>query len=111
MAANKQRTNTPTEQNKDDNTLVLYRLKLVEDAVKDVSGKLDRQDNIKKSDLIEFRDTILTRVNEIQTGLQRQIDDKADQSQVDDLRGLVKAVGTALLSIIVGLSVYFITRK
>jgi hypothetical protein len=121
MPKNDQRTNTPTEQNKEDNTLVLYRLQLVEDAVKEVSHKMDTQDNIKKADLMEFRDTIITRFNEVREGLQKQIDDqelsvskalekKADQKQVDDLRTLIKSVATFLSTVIAGLVIFYLTK-
>lgn len=110
MAARTSRTNTPTEQNKEDNTLVLYRLELVERAVKDVGEKVDKQENIKRSDLIEFRDTIVNRVNEIRDGLQKQIDEKADKGQVDDLRTLVKAIGSILSSVIAAIIIFYLTR-
>lgn len=109
-ARNTGRTNTPTEQNKEDNTLVLYRLELVERAVKAVGEKVDKQENIKRSDLIEFRDTIVARVNEIRDGLQKQLDDKADQGQVDDLRTLVKAIGSILSSVIAAIVIFYLTR-
>lgn len=99
-----------SEKSGEDNKLIIYRLDRVEAAVKEVGDKLDRQDNIKKSDLTEFRDAVLSRINEVRDGLQNQIDDKADKAQVDDLRNLVKAVGTAITSVIVGLTIYFITR-
>lgn len=103
------RTNTPTEQNKEDNALVLYRLEMVEAAVKMVGTKLDNQDNVKKTDLVEFRDTIINRFNEIRTDMQKDIDAKADQKQVDDLRTLIKAVAGFLSSIIAGLVIYYVT--
>lgn len=99
----------PPQTNNDDDNLVLYRLKQVEDAVKEVGDKVDRQDNIKRIDLVEFRDAILGRFNDVKDDLQKQIDKKADQKQVDDLRTLIKAVGGFLGSIIVGLVVAYFT--
>lgn len=105
------RQNTPTEQNKEDNGLILYRLAAVEAAVRELSVKVDKQDNIKRSDIIELRNTILERITEIQQNLQGQIDKKADRDQVDDLRSLVKAVGGFLSVVIAGLVVFYITNK
>jgi hypothetical protein len=89
--------------------LVVFRLELVEAAVKEVSDKLDRQENIKRADLNEFRDTILLRFAEVKSDLQKQIDEKADQKQVDDLRTLIKAVGATFGSIITALVIYYLT--
>src|SRR4051812_21113111 len=71
---------------KQDMALVLWRLERVEAAVIEFGSKVDKQENIKRPDLLEIRDTIVTRINEIRDGLQRQIDEKADQSQLDDLK-------------------------
>lgn len=112
------RTNTPAEQNKEDNSLILYRLDRVEAAVKEVGSKVDAQDYPKRGDLIELRETIISRVSEIRVdlqkqiaNLQKQIDQKADQDQVDDLRSLVKAIGGVFATIIGGLIIYYLTNK
>lgn len=110
MATRNSRTNTPSEQNKEDTTLLAYRVEQVEKAVREFGSKLDKQDNIKKSDLVEFRDTIVNRVNEIRDGLQKQIDEKAEQSQVNDLRTLVKAVGGFLSTVIGALVIFYLTK-
>jgi hypothetical protein len=107
---NTSRMNTPGEQNKEDNTLLAYRVEQVEKAVKEFGAKLDKQENIKKADLIEFRDTIVSRVNEIRDGLQKQIDEKADQAQVNDLRTLVKAFGAFLSTVIAALVIAYFTK-
>jgi hypothetical protein len=114
MTAKNNRTNTPTEQNKEDNTLVLYRLELVEKAVNSLGDKFDHQDNIKKSDLVEFRDTILTRFNEIKVGIEKELgkldENKADKSDVADLKKLVWGAGAFVLTILGSLIVYYITN-
>ena len=99
-----------TNQNGKDIGLILYRLTAVESAVKDVSSKLDKQDNIKRSDLREFRDTIVSRMTDMQNNFQRQLDDKADASSVSDLKKLIAAVSSVFGSIIGALIVYFITH-
>jgi hypothetical protein len=105
------RRNTPTEQNKEDNSLILYRLDRVEAAVKEVGSKVDAQDYPKRGDLIEVRETIVGRISEIRIDLQKQIDQKADQDQVDDLRSLVKAIGGVFATIIGGLIIYYLTNR
>lgn len=109
-ASRKARTNTPTEQNKEDNSLILYRLQAVEDAVKDLSSKVERMDNLKKADLIEFRDAVIGRITEVQVNLQAQIDKKADAVAVTDLRRLVYGFASVVGSIIVGVSIYYLTN-
>lgn len=109
MQSNQKRENTPTEQNKEDNILVLYRLKLVEEAVKEVGKKMDTADNIKRSDLIEFREAILARFGEVRDDLQRQIDEKADASTVKALNNLVKAIGASFATVITGCIIYYLT--
>jgi hypothetical protein len=116
MTTNAKRENTPTEQNKEDNALVLYRLTLVESAVKEVGLKIDKADNIKRSDLVEFRDAILARFSDIREDLQKQIDSqssqllkKADIDEVSDLRTLVRNVGIMFGTVITGLITYYLT--
>lgn len=108
-AKNQNRTNTPTEQNKEDNSLVLYRLELVEAAVKDLGKQLSGRDTISKQDLIEFRAAILERFDEKNKALQDQIDDKAEKKDVEDLKGLVKAGGALITSVLGGLILYYLT--
>lgn len=120
MAARPNRVNTPTEQNKEDNALVLYRLQQVEAAVREVSDKFDQQDTIKKPDFVELRDTLITRVNEIRDSLQRDLDDKeralqkqidakADQKTVDDIRTLIKAIASFFTAIVTAMVIYYLT--
>lgn len=94
----------------EDNKLLLYRIEQVEKKIDNISLKFDNMDAPKRVDLIEFRDTIVSRVNEIREGLQKQIDEKADKSAVDDLRTLVKAVASALTSILVAIIIFYLTR-
>ena len=119
-AKNQARQNTPTEQNKADNELVLYRLQQVEDKVDDLGRKLDSQENIKKVDLIEFREAILLRINDkfIEVdkdvrSLQKQISElkieKADRKDVGDLKTLVRSVAAFLTTIITALIIYYLT--
>lgn len=98
-----------TEKN-GESRLILYRLDRVEAAVKDVGTKVDAQENIKKADLIEFRDTVVGRINEIRDSLQKQIDDKADRTELQDIKTLIKAVASVFGSIIAGLIIYYITH-
>lgn len=121
MASTNKRTNTPTEQNKEDNALVLYRLTQLEAAVKDLGEKFDKQDNIKKSDLIEFRDAILARFNEKNEHFQQQIDSKAAakdltdleknfDEKVADIKKLIYGAGAFFLTILGSVIVYYLTN-
>lgn len=94
----------------EDNKLLLYRIEQVEKKIDSINLKFDNMDAPRRVDLIEFRDTIVSRVNEIRDGLQKQIDDKADKSTVDDLRTLVKAVASAFTSILVAIIIFYLTR-
>jgi hypothetical protein len=95
----------------DNEVLILYRLDRVESAVKEVGTKVDRQDNIKRSDLKEFQDTLAARLIEFRVDLQSKINDKADQTQVDDLRALVKWAFGLMSSVVGGLVLYYLTRQ
>jgi hypothetical protein len=88
----KTRQNTPTEQNKEDNGLILYRLDKVEAAVREVSTKLDKQDTIKRSDLKDFQETIVTRFLDMRADLQKQLDSKASNSDLQDFKKVVYSV-------------------
>lgn len=120
------RANTPTEQNKEDNGLILYRLKVVEDAVKEVSAKLDRQEVIKPSDLRNIQETIVTRFLDMSTNLQKQIDEvkddiekkvedvkkqKADKQELSDFKKLVFGVFAFGQSIVLMVLGYLITTR
>jgi hypothetical protein len=120
-ARNTPRTNTQTEQNKEDNSLLLYRLEMVETAVKVVDQKVTAFNSPTKQDYAELRDTILSRINEIRDGLQKQIDDgardiqeqlkgKADKQRVDDLSTLVKAFASVFGSIITAMAIFYLTK-
>lgn len=108
---NTQRQNTPTEQNKEDNSLVLYRLAAVEIALNTLTSRFDKSDNISKSDLREFQGSIKEMVTEFRVDIQKQLDGKADKDQVADLRSLVKAVGAFLSAVIAGIIVFYITAR
>lgn len=121
MPSHTARTNTPTEQNKEDNTLVLYRLEKVEEAVRGVDMKVSGLNSPTKSDYIELRETILQRINEIRDSLQKQIDDqgkdlqkqldsKADKQTVDDLKTLIKAFSSIFAAIITSLIIFYLTK-
>jgi 23S rRNA C2498 (ribose-2'-O)-methylase RlmM len=121
MTAKSPRQNTPTEQNKADNGLVLYRLQQVEDKVDELNRKLDNQENIKKADLVEFREALFQRMtdkfSEVQKdldSLQSQITDlkreKSDKKDVNDLKGLVRAGGAFITTIIAALVIYYLTK-
>lgn len=79
-----------TDQDSKDTELILYRLGIVEAGVKDLGSKLDRQDNIKKADLHEFRQFITDRMIEFKASLQSQIDkldeDKASNQEFKELK-------------------------
>lgn len=100
-----------TKQDGEDTKLILYRLDVVEGAVKDVSTKLDHLDNIKRSDLTEFRDTLVGRMTDMQANFQRQLDDKADADAVDDLKKLMGAAGGFFLTVIGSLIVFYLTNR
>jgi hypothetical protein len=104
------RQNTPTEQNKEDNQLVLYRLELVESAVKEVSSKLDKQENIKPSDLKNFQDTIVTRFLDMRADLQKQIDTKASNSDLQDFKKVNYSVMGFAFSMLLALMGFLLTK-
>lgn len=106
---NTPRENTPTEQNKEDNSLILYRLLAVESAVKDVAMKIELQDNLKRSDLKDFQAVIIERFSEMRVDLQKQIDDKADSGDLNDLKKLIYAVGSVIGAIVSGVAIVYIT--
>ena len=106
---NTSRPNTPTEQNKEDNGLILYRLQAVEMAVKDVGMKVSMQDNLKRSDLKDFQTVILERMTDIRIDLQKQIDAKANTGDLGDLKKLVYAFGSIIGAIITGVVIFYIT--
>ena len=114
-ARNSQRENTPTEQNKEDNTLVLYRLTLVEQAVKDLGTVMAAKENITRADLVEFKEAIFERFAEKTTNLQEQINDleknKASQSSQDDIKSLIKWVAAVGSTVISGLVLFYFTKQ
>jgi hypothetical protein len=114
MAAAKiPRTNTPTEQNKEDNSLVLYRLGKVEDAVKDLGKQVSGQKNITKADLEEFRTIILQRFDEKNAVMQKEVDrldtEKADAKEVKDIRTLIKSATAFFTTILAAIIIYYLT--
>jgi len=97
------------------NKLVLYRLEQVETGVKAINNKLDSHENIKKADLIEFRDTIVGRFNEKTNDLQKQVDrldnEKADKTEVSDLKKLFFSLTSLLGTIMVGIIIAYLTTQ
>lgn len=112
--SNSNRINTATEQNKEDTALIEFRLKLVEDAIKEVGGKFDRLDNMKRSelkeDLKEFQDTIVTRFLDMSSNLQKQIDTKANATDLKDFKKVVYSLIAFAQSIVLLVLGYLITR-
>lgn len=92
-----------------DYQLMAYRLERVEVGVTDLNSKFDRLDNIKKADLLEFRNTIFERINEMDLGLQRQIDGKADKDTTEERWRMVKAIAAFLSMAMASLVVYYLT--
>ncbi len=102
----------------EDNKLILYRLERVEAGVTELGTKLDRQDNIKRSDLKEFQETIVTRFLDMRADLQKQLDDQ--QKQIDskptsgefqDFKKVVYGIIAFAQSIFLLILGYLITRK
>lgn len=91
--------------------LLLYRLEQVEKKIDNIEVTLKSMDNIKKSDLADLQKSIIETFKEMRDNLQKQIDEKADQKQVDDLRTLIKAVSSVFGSIITGLVIFYLTQK
>src|SRR3954464_6321976 len=109
MAAHKE-----SEQDSEDTKLILYRLGVVESAVKDLGSKLDMQDNIKKADLQDFKQFITDRMIEFRQGLQSQIDDlkdgKADKQELSDFKKQIAGYGAVVLALGMALFSYMLTR-
>lgn len=119
-------TNTP-DLSKEDGRLLLYRMEQVESGVKQLHKKFDARDNITRADLNEFKDAIFERIADFKSSLEKEIADKADktqldnltetvkkkadQSQVDDLRSLVKWAGGFLSTVIAALVIFYLTNK
>jgi hypothetical protein len=103
-----------TEQDGEDTKLILYRLGIVESAVKDVGSKLDKQDNIKKADLQDFKVFITDRMVEFRQGLQSQIDDlkegKADKQELSDFKKQIAGYGAVILALGMALFSFMLTR-
>jgi hypothetical protein len=49
-------------------------------------------------------------MTEIKADLQRQIDDKADQSSLDDVKKLIGAVAALFSSVVAGLFLWVLTK-
>src|SRR3954447_7610564 len=103
-----------TEQDGEDTKLILYRLGVVENAVKDVGSKLDKQDNIKKADLTDFKQFITDRMVEFRQGLQSQIDElkteKADKQELRDFKKQMAAYGAFIMALGLAVFSYMLTR-
>lgn len=104
-------TNRETSEN---TTLVAYRLQEVESALKTLTGRFDAQDNIKRSDLVEFRDTIVNRFNDVKTDLQGQITElkkeKAGSQELKDFKKQVGAAAVFVSSLVIAAFSYMLTR-
>ena len=113
MSKNAERVNTPTEQNKEDNTLVIYRLQLVEVAINDLRDKIESRTPIIKSDLTELRDAILFRIDEKNAGLQKQIDtlykEKANSQDLQDIKKSMYVAIAFVLTILGSVITYYLT--
>jgi len=105
------RQNTPTEQNKEDNSLVLYRLKKVEGKVDAIDIKLDSQRTLTIFDLDKLQETIVTRFLDISNNLQKQIDTKASQSELQDLKRLFYSAIGFISTIITALVIAYLTTR
>lgn len=103
-----------TKQDSADTKLILYRLDRVEGAVTDLGTKLDKQDNIKRQDLIEFRDTIVGRLTDLQASFQKQIDaldsEKASSQELKDFKKQIGAFALFLSALAVASYSYVLTR-
>lgn len=89
---------------------MIYRLTQVEIKLDELGKKMDGQDNLKRSDLVEFKEAIFGRFAEVKKNLEDELEKKAPQSQVDDLRGLVKWAGAFGTTIIGGFIVFYLTN-
>lgn len=111
MVKSQARTNKEVS---DNNTLVLYRLDNVEQALKDLTTKVDRQDNIKKADLNDLRDTIISRVVDAQASLQKQIDTldegKANTQELIDFKKQVAGYAAFISALAIAAFSYMLTR-
>lgn len=104
------KTQTQTKQTRDNNTLVLYRLDNVEQALKDLTSKVDKQDNVKKSDITELRDAIIERIVNMRTDLQKQIDEKADKQELTDFKKQMASYGAIVLVLSVAIFTFMLSR-
>jgi hypothetical protein len=91
--------------------IVAYRLDELKSEVKDLSAKFDKLDNIKKSDLKDFQEVIVTRFLDMRSDMQKQIDQKADQGELADLKKLFYAAIGFLSSIIGALVIGYLTTR
>jgi len=114
MAAVRTTAQKQHDQDTKDTELILYRLQVVEGAVKDVGSKLDKQDNIKKVDLQDFKQFITDRMVEFRSGLQSQIDDmkegKADKQELRDFKKQLAGYGAVALAIGAALFTFMLQR-
>jgi hypothetical protein len=101
-AMNADRT-THTKTTKQFNELALYRLDSVETKVDALNSKFDRQDNIKKADLDDFKHFISDRINEFREGIQDQINElkkeKASSQELRDFKRMVYSIGAFLATL------------
>lgn len=100
-----------TDQDGEDNKFIFYRLDQVEAAVLRVEGKVERQDNIKRADLKEFQETIVTRFLDMRADLQKQIDSKAEKGELTDLKKQFYSVLAVLSSIMTALILAYLTTR
>lgn len=104
----------PSGQTGKDTELILYRIAILEGGQQRIETKLDRQDNIKKSDLTDFKQFITERMVEFRVGLQTQIDDikdgKADKQELSDFKKQITGYGTVLFALGMAVFTYLLTR-
>ena len=101
-------TPAPNHYDDDNKALLLYRMDVVEVALKDLTNAVSNRETITKTDLNEFRDVIVGRITEVNGNLQSQInelkDDKAEKSDVENVSRLLwwglGIIGSALASIV-----------
>lgn len=103
-------TSANTKKNRDNNELISFRLGLVEIAINTLTTRFDKQDNIKRSDLIEFRDTIVSRISDVNSNLQKQIDGKADKQEFKDFKKQMAGIGALVAALLVATYSYILTR-
>lgn len=110
MAAARKTQNDTNKETAENSVLVAYRLQAVETALNILTNRFDNQDNIKKADLKEIIDTIVSRLSDVKADLQKQIDKKADAQELKDFKKQVGALGIFVSMLVVAAFSYMLTR-